>query len=321
MGCRLRTGRQNRSSRWSQQDLAKGRDCDGRTAPHESKLHYWCGTMTTSSLPPSWPLQRDLETAPCFSTHPLPPARFFVNFPSAKQYFSQFKHMEDPLEMERSPQLRKHACRVMGALNTVVENLHDPDKVSSVLTLVGKAHALKHKVEPMYFKVCPSFFLLLSRAHRPLCCSSLQPVALGVGGFGIAEMATLLLACSPGEVVARRAARQETDVRPVQCSPCLESVVSSDHQTVSLCHTSQCDPSRGPGDGGMQGTQMLTPSPLLCPQIISGVILEVIAEEFANDFPAETQKAWAKLRGLIYSHVTAAYKEVGWVQQVPNTTM
>uniref|UniRef100_A0A2K6DLV7 superoxide dismutase n=1 Tax=Macaca nemestrina TaxID=9545 RepID=A0A2K6DLV7_MACNE len=78
--------------------------------------------------------------------------RFFVNFPSAKQYFSQFKHMEEPLEMERSPQLRKHACRVMGALNTVVENLHDPDKVSSVLALVGKAHALKHKVEPVYFK-------------------------------------------------------------------------------------------------------------------------------------------------------------------------
>lgn len=55
-------------------------------------------------------------------------------------------------------------------------------------------------------------------------------------------------------------------------------------------------------------------------QILSGVIVEVIAEECASDFPAETQRAWAKLRGLIYSHVTAAYKEVGWVQQVPNTT-
>ncbi|XP_006886418.1 PREDICTED: cytoglobin [Elephantulus edwardii] len=136
-----------------------------------------------------------------------PWVQFFVNFPSAKQYFSQFRHMEEPLEMERSPQLRKHACRVMGALNTVVENLHDPDKVSSVLALVGKAHALKHKVEPVYFK------------------------------------------------------------------------------------------------------------------IISGVILEVVAEEFASNFPAETQRAWAKLRGLIYSHVTAAYKEVGWVQQVPNASI
>ncbi|XP_072501907.1 cytoglobin isoform X1 [Notamacropus eugenii] len=133
--------------------------------------------------------------------------RFFVNFPSAKQYFSQFQHLEEPLEMERSPQLRKHACRVMGALNTVVENLHDPDKVSSVLALVGKAHALKHKVEPVYFK------------------------------------------------------------------------------------------------------------------ILSGVILEVIAEEFANDFPSETQRAWSKLRSLIYSHVTAAYKEVGWVQQLPTTNI
>lgn len=46
----------------------------------------------------------------------------------------------------------------------------------------------------------------------------------------------------------------------------------------------------------------------------------MIAEEFANDFPPETQRAWAKLRSLIYSHVTAAYKEVGWVQQVPNAT-
>ena len=55
--------------------------------------------------------------------------------------------------MERSLQLRKHARRVMGAINTVVENLNDSEKVSSVLALVGKAHALKHKVEPIYFKV------------------------------------------------------------------------------------------------------------------------------------------------------------------------
>lgn len=61
--------------------------------------------------------------------------------------------MEDPEEMERSSQLRHHARRVMNAINTVVENLHDPEKVSSVLALVGKAHAIKHKVEPMYFKV------------------------------------------------------------------------------------------------------------------------------------------------------------------------
>ncbi|XP_065419467.1 cytoglobin isoform X1 [Chrysemys picta bellii] len=122
--------------------------------------------------------------------------RFFVKFPSAKQYFSQFKHMEDPLEMERTPQLRKHARRVMGAVNTVVENINDSEKVSSVLALVGKAHALKHKVEPVYFK----FF--------------------------------------------------------------------------------------------------------------TGVMLEVIAEEYANDFTPEVQRAWTKVKSLIYTHVTAAYKEV-----------
>ncbi|NXV31742.1 CYGB protein, partial [Rissa tridactyla] len=125
---------------------------------------------------------------------------FFVNFPSAKQYFSQFKNMEDPLEMERSLQLRKHARRVMGAINTVVENLNDSEKVSSVLALVGKAHAVKHKVEPIYFKK------------------------------------------------------------------------------------------------------------------LTGVMLEVIAEEYADDFTPEAHGAWTKMKTLICTHVTAVYKEVGWPQ-------
>lgn len=95
----------------------------------------------------------------------------------------------------------------------------------------------------------------------------------------------------------------------------------SNHQAVNLCPPHRpIRAIRDPGDGGRQRAQAFTPPSLLCPQILSGVILEVIAEEFANDFPPETQKAWTKLRGLIYSHVIAAYKEVGWVQQVPNTT-
>lgn len=117
----------------------------------------WDSSCFSNSHPGHYPwCSRGLHRGSSLPQHPpLPPSRFFVNFPSAKQYFSQFRHMEEPLEMERSPQLRKHACRVMGALNTVVENLHDLDKVSSVLALVGKAHALKHKVEPVYFKVGP----------------------------------------------------------------------------------------------------------------------------------------------------------------------
>ncbi|XP_056405829.1 cytoglobin [Hyla sarda] len=131
--------------------------------------------------------------------------RFFVNFPSAKQYFSQFKDMEDPLEMERSAQLRKHGRRVMGAINSVVENLADPEKVATVLSIVGKSHALKHKVDPVFFK------------------------------------------------------------------------------------------------------------------ILTGVILEVIAEAFAKDFTPEVQLAWSKLRSHIYSHVLATYKEVGWTQYPSNS--
>uniref|UniRef100_A0A3Q3WS86 superoxide dismutase n=1 Tax=Mola mola TaxID=94237 RepID=A0A3Q3WS86_MOLML len=126
--------------------------------------------------------------------------RFFINFPSAKQYFSQFQDLDDPEEMERSSQLRQHARRVMNAINSVVDNLHDPEKVSSVLALVGKAHALKHKVEPMYFK------------------------------------------------------------------------------------------------------------------ILSGVMLEVLSEDFPEFFTAEVQLVWTKLMAALYWHVTGAYTEAGWLQ-------
>ncbi|XP_013885922.1 cytoglobin-1 [Austrofundulus limnaeus] len=85
--------------------------------------------------------------------------RLFVNFPISKQYFSQFKHIEDVRELEQSSQLRKHAHRVMGAINTLVENLDNAEKVASVLKLVGKAHALKHNVDPMYFKILSGVIL------------------------------------------------------------------------------------------------------------------------------------------------------------------
>ncbi|XP_063315057.1 cytoglobin [Pelobates fuscus] len=126
--------------------------------------------------------------------------RFFVSCPSAKEYFSQFKHMEDPLEMEGSVQLRKHGRRVMGAVNSVVENLEDAEKLTTVLSIVGKSHALKHKVDPVYFK------------------------------------------------------------------------------------------------------------------ILTGVMLEVIAEYYAKDFTPEVQLAWNKVRNNIYTQVQATYKETGWKQ-------
>ncbi|XP_054462934.1 cytoglobin-1-like [Anoplopoma fimbria] len=85
--------------------------------------------------------------------------RLFVNFPSSKQFFSQFKHIEEPEELESSVQLRKHARRVMSALNTLVESLDNPDKMASVLKLVGKAHAQRHKVDPVYFKILSGVIL------------------------------------------------------------------------------------------------------------------------------------------------------------------
>ncbi|XP_035381481.1 cytoglobin-2-like [Electrophorus electricus] len=79
--------------------------------------------------------------------------RLFTSFPLAKQYFSQFRHMQDPGEMRASVQLRQHALRVMNALHTLVENAHDAEKTAAVLRTVAKSHALRHRVEPTYFRI------------------------------------------------------------------------------------------------------------------------------------------------------------------------
>ncbi|XP_019723947.1 cytoglobin-1-like [Hippocampus comes] len=124
--------------------------------------------------------------------------RLFVSYPSSKQYFSKFKNMTELEELEKSAQLRNHARRVMNSINTLVENLENPDKLASVLKLLGKAHALRHKVEPVYFK------------------------------------------------------------------------------------------------------------------FLSGVILEVLAEEYSDVMTAEVAGAWTKLLATIYTSITTTYKEVGW---------
>lgn len=83
----------------------------------------------------------------------MPVNRFFTNYPSAKKYFDQFRDIQDAEEMRQNAQLRKHAVRIMTALNILVENLHDGDKVNNIFNQMGKTHALKHKVDPSYFKV------------------------------------------------------------------------------------------------------------------------------------------------------------------------
>ncbi|XP_062872638.1 cytoglobin-1 [Trichomycterus rosablanca] len=85
--------------------------------------------------------------------------RLFTTFPSAKLYFKDFRHMEDPKEMQTSVQLKKHSVRVMSALNTLVENIYNAEKTVSVLTTVAKSHAINHNVEPRYFKMLTEVIL------------------------------------------------------------------------------------------------------------------------------------------------------------------
>uniref|UniRef100_A0A1A8LTA3 superoxide dismutase n=1 Tax=Nothobranchius pienaari TaxID=704102 RepID=A0A1A8LTA3_9TELE len=111
--------------------------------------------------------------------------RLFVNFPSSKQFFSQFKHIEDTRELEQSSQLRKHAHRIMNAINTLVENLDNSEKMASVLKLVGKAHALRHNVDPVYFKILSGVILEVLGEEYP------EDVTPAVGSAWTKLLATL----------------------------------------------------------------------------------------------------------------------------------
>ncbi|GAA6111763.1 cytoglobin-1 [Tachysurus ichikawai] len=85
--------------------------------------------------------------------------KLFTNFPVVKQYFSDFQHMEDVQEIQASKQLQKHAVRLMKALNTLVENVQDGEKMASVMEQVAKSHAHKHNVKPGYFKILTGVIL------------------------------------------------------------------------------------------------------------------------------------------------------------------
>ncbi|KAL4657926.1 cytoglobin [Arapaima gigas] len=93
--------------------------------------------------------------------------RFFVNFPSARQLFAQFKSMEDPGEMRHSAHLRRHAGQVMGAIDSMLAILHDPERMSSTLESVARRHALRHNVE--YFEILSDVTLEVLLESYPQC--------------------------------------------------------------------------------------------------------------------------------------------------------
>ncbi len=47
-------------------------------------------------------------------------------------------------------------------------------------------------------------------------------------------------------------------------------------------------------------------------QIVSGVILEVLGEEFSAVVTPEVAAAWTKLLATLCSSISATYKELGW---------
>lgn len=54
-------------------------------------------------------------------------------------------------------------------------------------------------------------------------------------------------------------------------------------------------------------------------QILSGVILEVLGEAFAEVVTPEVAAAWTKLLANICCSISAVYKEVGWTKLSPPT--
>lgn len=65
---------------------------------------------------------------------------------------------------------------------------------------------------------------------------------------------------------------------------------------------------------------MLVICPNVCPsQILSGVILEVLGEEFPEVVTPEVAAAWTKVLATVYCSITAIYEELGW-PNIPTST-
>lgn len=58
---------------------------------------------------------------------------------------------------------------------------------------------------------------------------------------------------------------------------------------------------------------------LCLPKVLSGVILEVLGEEFPQAVTAEVAAAWTKLFTTVYSCITTIYEEVGWTKLSTST--
>uniref|UniRef100_A0A671K2I1 Cytoglobin 2 n=1 Tax=Sinocyclocheilus anshuiensis TaxID=1608454 RepID=A0A671K2I1_9TELE len=48
--------------------------------------------------------------------------------------------------------------------------------------------------------------------------------------------------------------------------------------------------------------------------ILSGVMLEILAEDFGECFTPEVHTSWTKLMAALYWYITVAYTEVGWLK-------
>uniref|UniRef100_A0A671K1K5 superoxide dismutase n=1 Tax=Sinocyclocheilus anshuiensis TaxID=1608454 RepID=A0A671K1K5_9TELE len=55
-------------------------------------------------------------------------------------------------------------------------------------------------------------------------------------------------------------------------------------------------------------------SSLMGSLILSGVMLEILAEDFGECFTPEVHTSWTKLMAALYWYITVAYTEVGWLK-------
>lgn len=104
----------------------------------------------------------------------------FTSFPSSKQYFSDFQNMKDVEEIQASGLLKKHALRVLNGLDALVENILDEEKMASMISLMAKSHAQKHKLKAVFFKVstdgCSRYSFHLCRAAEAESVVQVEPL-------------------------------------------------------------------------------------------------------------------------------------------------
>ncbi|CAM9652974.1 globin-1-like [Lampetra fluviatilis] len=85
--------------------------------------------------------------------------KFFVDNPSAQDFFPKFKDLDSEEKLKSSTAVRWHAERIINAVNDAIWLLDEPEKNAKKLKELSEKHAVQLNVDAKFFKVLAEVIL------------------------------------------------------------------------------------------------------------------------------------------------------------------